>query len=124
MQYHWILTDRQLEINFEHGLLHPRFFTHETHLRLAWIHIRKYGVAQAMLNLCDQISRFDQVSGTGMKYSPSLTITAVKLIGMEMEKFNCSDFKEFISRSPELMYNFKALIDRMNALETEPVMSA
>lgn len=122
MQYHYILTDRQLEVNFEHCLLHPKFFTHEAHLRLAWIHIRKYGVAQAILNLCDQISQFDRVFGTNMKYNASMTIASVKLIGQYMEQSYCSEFKEFIGKFPELMFNFKELLEATDPVAVAQVM--
>ena len=45
------LTDDELEQRFENCLIDAALFTHEAHLRLAWIHIEKYGVEKAINNI-------------------------------------------------------------------------
>jgi hypothetical protein len=42
-ELHFSLTDIEFENQFENGTLKPELFSHEAHVRLAWIHIKKYG---------------------------------------------------------------------------------
>lgn len=109
-QYHYILTDRQFEVHFENCILNPKFFNHEAHLRLAWIHVRKYGVDQAVENLCRQIDRFDKVFGTGRKFNKTVTIAAVRAVHHFMKKSESDTFQDFILEFPELKNDFKRLI--------------
>lgn len=110
MQYHNILSDRQFEVNFENYLLNPVFFTHEAHLRLAWIHITKYGVDQAAENLCQQIKKFDQAFGTGTKFNKTVTVAAVRAVDHFIKKSKADNFQDFIREFPQLKQDFKGLM--------------
>ena len=48
MEPHYALSDPEFEKQFESAVLDPKFFSHEAHLRLAWIHVTKYGVERAI----------------------------------------------------------------------------
>lgn len=108
--YHYILSDRQFEIHFEHCLLNPVFFTHEAHLRLAWIHITRYGLEQAIENVCRQIERYDKIFGTGTRFNKTVTIAAVQAVDHFIRKSQCDTFQDFIRKFPQLKHNFRALI--------------
>ena len=43
IEKHYQLSDEEFEQQFQNCLLSPVLFTHEAHLRLAFIHILKYG---------------------------------------------------------------------------------
>ena len=47
---HHLLTNDEFEEKFESCTLPACYFTHEAHLRLAYIHIKKHGVKQAIKN--------------------------------------------------------------------------
>ncbi len=109
-ELHRQLSDIEFEEQFESCTLEPTFFTHEAHMRLAWIHIKKYGGPAACENICNQIKRFDIVHDKGEKYNKTVTIAAVKIVQHFMSKSEVATFPEFIELYPRLTKNFMQLV--------------
>lgn len=112
MESHYSLSDREFEIQFKNTSLDPKLFTHEAHLRLAWIHVNRYGVGQAAENISHQIARFDRKFGDGTKFNKTVTIAAVKAVAHFINKSRAGNFKDFIREFPRLKSNFKDLISQ------------
>lgn len=106
-----MISDQQFEEQFQDLSLDPQLFNHEGHLRLAWIHLNKYGLEQAIQNLCDQIRKFATHHGAPDKYHCTLTVAAVKTMHHFMQKTDSSSFEDLIETFPRIKYNFKDLID-------------
>jgi len=104
---HFTLTDPEFERQFKELALNPGLFSHEAHIRLAWIHVTKYGENQAVVNLCAQIRQFDQHYGDGTKYNKTVTIAAVKAVNHFIGKSSADTYQDFIQEFPRLNYNFK-----------------
>ncbi|MEM8847747.1 MAG: hypothetical protein AAFY00_10520 [Bacteroidota bacterium] len=104
------MTDSEFEKQFEEGLLPPELFTHEAHIRLAWIHIGKYGIENAIANIVSQIQSYTLKLGVADKFNTTLTIAAVRAVYHFMLKSNDTDFQDFIQNNPRLKYNFKELM--------------
>ena len=111
MELHHQLSDAEFEQQFASASLDPSFFSHEAHLRLAWIHIRQYGVDQACESICAQIQRFDSIYGDGTKFNKTVTIACVRAVYHFMLKTSADNFQEFIQEFPRLKYHLKDLID-------------
>lgn len=111
MKNHLNLNDQQFEQQFRDGTFPPALFTHEAHLRLAWIHVHRYGVEQACLNVCDQIQSFDQLHGDGTKFHYTLTVAAVRTVNHFHQRSHSDNFVDFIREFPRLITNFKGLLD-------------
>ena len=111
MEVHYKLSDTEFEKHFIACKLDPSIFSHEAHLRLAWIHIHKYGMEQAVENIQTQLQNFVASAGAVDKYNTTLTIAAVRAVGHFIEKSNTTNFKDFIKEFPQLKNNFKALIE-------------
>ncbi|HHC78969.1 MAG TPA: hypothetical protein ENK46_03740 [Flavobacteriia bacterium] len=107
---HLLLTNQQFEEKFKNCTLSPVLFTHEAHLRLAYIHIKKYGLAKAIKNLCHQISTFDKTFGDGTKFNKTVTIAATKVVYHFINKSKSVDFRGMIEEFPRLKSNFLGLI--------------
>lgn len=112
MNAHWEINDEEFESLFQKGLIPARIFTHEAHLRLAWIHICKYGTENAVKNIDDQLSKYVDRNGAGNKYNKTLTVAAIMVVSHFINKHNRDSFSDFIKRFPGLKYNFKALLAR------------
>ena len=112
MQSHHALTDREFEQQFAATSLPPEYFTHEAHLRLAWIHIRRYGLQKAVENICRQIASFDQKHGDGTKYNVTVTIAAVRAVHHFMRRSEADTFVVFLEEFPRLRSQLKALLAR------------
>lgn len=107
---HFNLNDDFFEQQFSTCQLNPELFSHEAHLRLAWIHIHKYGVEQAIKNICEQLPAFVQSVGATGKYNITLTIAAIKAVNHFYNKSLSDNFYDFITAFPRLKYNFKELM--------------
>ena len=110
MKTHVDLDDETFEMSFRDTSMDPTLFTHEAHLRLAWIHIKKYGVEQAILNICQQIKTFDQTHDDGTNYNKTVTIAAVRAVNHFCEKSGAHSFSNFIRDNSRLVTHFKELL--------------
>ncbi|MEM9821561.1 MAG: hypothetical protein AAF985_10835 [Bacteroidota bacterium] len=110
MEKHTTLSDEVFEQQFRSCELEPSMFSHEAHLRLAWIHIHKYGEVQAQLNIQKQIQQFVAPLGATDKYHQTLTVAAVHAVSHFMRKTDLDNFSDFIHTYPQLKANFRALI--------------
>ena len=117
MPNHFDLSDDEFEEQFACATLDPGLFNHEAHLRLAWIHILKYGVEQAVKNVCNQIKTFDATFGDGTKYNATVTAAAVRAVHHFAEKSTTDTFMAFIQENPRLKNNLKDLLASHYAMD-------
>jgi len=110
MELHWSLTDAEFEHQFADCTLKPLFFTHEAHLRLACIHIKKYGEEKAIEHLCTQIHKYASSLGEDNKFNKTVTVAAVKAVHHFMKRTDSDNFQSLIKEFPKLKYNFKELL--------------
>jgi hypothetical protein len=111
MERHFEFSDDDFEQQFSISVLSPTIFTHEAHLRLAWIHIRKYGIQTAIENICEQLQNYVVSLGAKDKYNKTVTIAAVKAVYHFMLKSKADNFQVFISENQKLKTNFKELLN-------------
>ena len=107
---HFRLSDGEFETQFACGTLNPALFNHEAHLRLAWLHIDKYGIERAIENICNQLASFVSASSLKDKYNKTFTIAAIRAIYHFKLQSRSKNFNDFILEFPELRYNFKQLV--------------
>lgn len=110
MKDHFQYSNEQLEQLFEDCTLPPEYFSHEAHLRLAWIHIRRYGVEQAIANITTQIKAYATSLGAAQKYHHTVTVAAVKVVEHFMGRSDSDDFAALIVEFPRIKYQFKELL--------------
>jgi hypothetical protein len=111
MKSHYSLTDAQFERQFANAALDPAFFTHEAHLRLAWIHLDKYGLETAIENVAEQLKHYTKAVGAADKYNETVTIAAVYAVQHFKIRSACPDFATFLSENSRLKTNFKDLLN-------------
>jgi len=107
---HVELSDDEFEKQFSACTLNPQIFTHEAHLRLAWIHIHKYGINSAIDNICYQLQNFVAVIGASDKYNATVTIGAIRAVYHFMLKSRTDNFQAFIDENSRLKNNFRELL--------------
>lgn len=110
IEHHSKLSDTEFEISFENGILDPAIFTHEAHLRMAWIFIKKYGHGQAVDKITKSLFEFVSRAGAAEKYSVTVTIAAIKMVDHFLRRTAAKDFQEFIGKNPRLKNQFRQLI--------------
>jgi hypothetical protein len=109
-ELHRKLSDEEFEQAFANKSLRPGWFTHEAHLRLAFIHINKYGLEGAINHMRRQIKAFAENLGIYDKYHETVTIAAVYLVNELMQGANKADFDQFMRSAGEPLKDFKKLL--------------
>ncbi|UOB17449.1 hypothetical protein [Abyssalbus ytuae] len=110
MEQHYKFSDSLFLEKFEDCTFPPDLFTHEAHLRLAWINLNKYGTKKAIKNVCDQIERFDKVNGDGTKYNKTITVASIYIMKHFMKQSAANNFETLLKEFPKLKHNFLDLI--------------
>jgi len=110
MDDHFELNDAEFEVAFSKGTLSPTLFDHEAHLRLAWIHINKYGIDSAIDNICVQLKDYVVQHGVADKFNATVTIAAIRAVYHFKLKSESNNFCDFIQEFPKLKNNFKELL--------------
>ncbi|NAY90448.1 hypothetical protein GTQ34_00830 [Muricauda sp. JGD-17] len=110
MEKHFELSDQEFEKRFINCQLNPSDFSHEAHLRLAWICIDQYGIEGAEKYIPVHLQKFVKSVGANDKYNMTLTIAAIKAVYHFKLKSKSNNFKDFITEFPRLKTNFKDLI--------------
>ncbi len=111
MKTHLDFNDSEFEKQFGDGNLDPSLFSHEAHLRLAWIHINTYGMEAACGTISNQILSYVSQLGATDKFYKTLTIAAIKIVYHFLQKSKSYTFQDFIIEFPRLKFNFKELLD-------------
>jgi hypothetical protein len=111
MYSHFDLSDGLFEEQFQHCKLNPALFNHEAHLRLAWIHVTKYGADKAIENITSQLCSFVVSLGAIDKYNKTLTVAAIKAVNHFIGKSHTDNFAGFIQEFPRLKFNFRELME-------------
>lgn len=109
-EHHWKLSDAQFEADFADGSLPLPWFTHQAHIRLAWIQIKNYGVEQATENIRKQIIQFATAAGQPNKYHETITIASILMVAHFMKGDDAANSEAFIKAHPSLQQDFKELI--------------
>lgn len=107
---HHELSDDDFEDQFQTAKLDAKLFTHEAHVRLAWIHAGKYGEVKAIENITTQLKNFVEMLGATDKYNEPLTIAAIKCVHALRLTGDHQTFRKFIQVNSQIMTNFKATI--------------
>lgn len=109
MEKHFELSDAEFEARFAACTLPVADFTHRAHLRLAWIHLGKYGLLKAEANILAQLEAFVAHAGAEGKYDPALTRAAVRAVHHFMSQSKAGDFNGFLAENPRLITKFREI---------------
>jgi len=104
------LSDPEFEEQFANCALDPKLFTHLGHLRLAYVHLKKYGSDRAVKNICAQIEEYDKTFGDGTKYHATVTVAAVAVMDHFIRKSGSETFSDFIKEFPRLETHFRDIL--------------
>jgi N-formylglutamate deformylase len=112
MEDHYKLSDTDFIQAFIDCKLNPSIFSHEAHLRLAWININQYGIEEAERKIQILLQNFVESVGAKDKYNTTLTVAAISAVGHFFEKSNSENFRDFIIEFLQLKNDLKTLISR------------
>lgn len=110
MSTHFQYSDAEFSARFRDCTLEPDLFSHEAHLRLAWIYLNAHGIDTVIQYCLGQIQRFDQVYGDGRKFHATLTVAAVKALAHFKSRSRSHSFPDFLAEFPRLKTDFRGLL--------------
>ena len=110
MERHWKLSDEEFEEKFTTCNFRPLWFTHEAHLRLAWIYITKYGSEIAFEKYSSQLQEFAKKYNADGKYNATVTFASIQIMNHFINQSDAYDFQDFINEFPQLKTNFKQVM--------------
>lgn len=117
MENHSCLSAKELIQQIESCSLNPKLFTHEAHLRLAWLNIKNHGIEKAIELTQKQLKNYVCALGAIDKYNTTLTIAATKAVYHFMLKSEANTFEEFMKECPRLKTDFRKLIESHYSLD-------
>ena len=103
MEEHLKLSDEEFVCQLIDCSLDLSLFSHQAHLRFAWLQIGKYGIEQATEEVRDKLKKYIYSLGEDCKYNETVTIAAVYAIGRLKEKSKTNRFIDFIEENPILL---------------------
>src|SRR5678815_2661142 len=75
------MTDEEFARAFERGDVAPEDFSHQSHVRLAWVYLRESDSFDAALaRIRDGIKRFAAAAGASQKYHETITVLWMRLL--------------------------------------------
>ena len=110
MEEHYKLSDQEFRQQFKNRTMPAAVFTHDAHLRLAWLYLREHGINKAEELIQDQLRKYVASLGAEDKYHTTLTVAAIKVVNHFMSHSKSDSFKDFIAQFPQLQTGFRELI--------------
>ena len=110
MKSHRYLSDSEFLQQLRSASLHASSFDHEAHLRLAWLLLKQYDKARAILETCGILQHYVTEQGVSNKFNKTLTVAAVEAVAHFMRKKEVHSFQDFILANPSLSSDFKGLL--------------
>lgn len=110
MKSHYDLSDQAYVQKFAEGRFPARLFSHEAHLRLAWIHLKAHGLETAIAHMREQIRAFAVRCKVPEKYNDTVTVAAVRAIHHFDQRSEAEDFPTFLAEFPHLGTHFRELL--------------
>lgn len=107
---HKDLTNTEFLKAFEKCELPEEMFSHEAHLRFAWLYIQQFGLQKAIMLVPMRIMAYTKSLNKAEIFDLEVTVAAVKIID-HFTQFNKDDnFEEFLSHNPRILNDLKGLI--------------
>lgn len=107
---HFELSDHEFMAQFVNCTLNPDLFSHEAHVRLAYLILKDAPFDQAEVQLATLILAFVKNLGFEEKFNRTITYAAAKIIKKRIENSEAVTFKTFLKQHSDLTDNMLALI--------------
>lgn len=97
---------------FRSGILPLEAFTHEAHLRLGWLHLRRENRDEAICNVLDEIGRYVVIHGKEDKFHHTLTVAAMLILHERISSSEVRTFQELLAKHPDLLTDLRGLVEK------------
>ncbi|MCC2614899.1 hypothetical protein LJ739_01430 [Aestuariibacter halophilus] len=97
---------------FEHKTLPPKHFDHHGHLRLAWIYLSTFTLAEAVDRITRTIPAYAAHWGDPDKFHHTLTEAIVRIMALRKQQHPTDSFDDFLARNPDLITGLRGVISQ------------
>ncbi|MEX3947288.1 hypothetical protein AB4Y40_05950 [Paraburkholderia sp. EG287B] len=104
------LTDDAFLEAFLACRLPPGAFNHRNHLRVAWIHLQRFPLDEAIERTCAGIAQYAAHLGAPGQYHRTITETLIRLMAHAGASDPLRSFDEFLARAPAFSGDCRALV--------------
>ena len=91
--------------------LPPSAFNHRNHLRVAWIHLQRFPLDEAIERTCAGIARYATHLGVPDRYHRTMTEALIRLMACAGASDPSVSFEGFLARAPAFSGDWRTLID-------------
>jgi hypothetical protein len=106
------MTDKELFAGFESQSLPDDAFHHREHVRVAWMYVKRDGVARAMTTFSESLKRFAIAKGNPNLYHETITFGYLLLIGERLARKPSASWDAFATDNPDLLSWKPGVLDR------------
>jgi hypothetical protein len=106
------MTDDELRRMFESGEPPPGGFHHEQHVRVAWMYLRQFPLAEALGRFTTALRHFAERQGSPGLYHETITVAFVLLINERLRSSHGGSWEEFAVLHPDLLRWKPSVLDR------------
>lgn len=112
------LSDAELLQQFEDTSLPTSLFSHQQHVRAAWLFVRRHGMPAAITAFSDALRRFADAKGAHNLFHVTITWAYLLLIHERQEKCQAVTWDSFAASNADLLAWKPSLLDRFYTAET------
>jgi hypothetical protein len=106
------MNDEDLLAGFESQSLPNDAFHHQEHVRVAWMFVKRDGVARAMATFSESLKRFAVAKGKPNLYHETITFAYLLLIGERLARKRAATWNEFAAENADLLTWKPGVLDR------------
>lgn len=112
------ISDSEFLNQFEALTLDPKYFSHNGHLRLAWLYLNSSDLNEAIDKVTTGISNYANSLGATDKFQHTLTEAIVRIMAMRIEKHPTNSFASFLQANPDLVKDIWGVVGTYYSSET------
>lgn len=108
---HAELNNQEFIDQIETVTINPELFTHEAHIRMAWLYLNDFDKDTALRHICAAIKGIDAKYAGGTKYHHTITVVFARSIAILMQQKPAKTWQEFITANAGLGISKKFLAE-------------
>jgi len=112
------VSDDDLYAAFENGTLDARIFDHEMHIRVGWIYVCRFPLAEAISRFADRLKAWATALGIPGKYHETITWFYMLIISDRQSRQQVSGFSDFLAKNTDLLGSIPSILEQYYKPET------
>ncbi len=111
------LSDQQFLQQFEQQILPASEFNHRGHLRLAWLYLNQYPLAEAIDKTAQGIKAYAESLEAYDKFHHTMTEAILTIMHRRLQQRQFVSLEEFLGGNPDLVENVISVVHRYYSQE-------